>query len=137
MGTTSADVNAHIARVRALRETYWANGYRPVAIWSPGACDANGQPITAAGKRPVGLNWRQKALHDPPAAVTDPVSSQALSTGILCDDLAVVDVDVSAQPLPTKSSTASSASSAQHRSLGSATLLSWRSFTGAKPPTPN
>jgi hypothetical protein len=82
------------ATVRALRQAYWAHGFRPVTVWSPGAQNSKGEPLTGAGKRPVGLEWREKALADPPAAVTGAVSNVAANTGILCDGLAVVDVDV-------------------------------------------
>src|SRR5215469_11079114 len=87
------------ADVHTLRRDYWAHGFRPIAIWSPGAENDKGEPIKGAGKRPVGLNWREKALRNPPAAVTAAVSSLALNTGILCDKLAVVDVDVPAPEL--------------------------------------
>jgi hypothetical protein len=88
-----------IDRVRTLRQACWEHGYRPVAVWSPGAETDKGEPIVSAGKRPVGLDWRQKALRDPPAAVTDAISSVALNTGILADQVAAVDVDVPVLPL--------------------------------------
>jgi putative DNA primase/helicase len=91
-----------IDRVRTLRQAFWEHGYRPVAIWSPGAENNKGEPIVSAGKRPVGHDWRQKALRDPPAAVTGAVSSVALNTGILADQLAAVDIDVPVQPLADK-----------------------------------
>ena len=80
--------------VRALRQTYWANGYRPVAIWSPGACDQTGQPIRGAGKRPQGEDWLQRALSDPPHAVTASVSSLALNTGLAAGEITAVDIDI-------------------------------------------
>ena len=80
--------------VRTLRQACWANGYRPIAIWSPGACDKTGQPIKGAGKRPQGEDWRQRARRDPPDAVTGSISSLALNTGILTGTIAGVDVDV-------------------------------------------
>jgi predicted P-loop ATPase len=83
-----------IERVRVLRQAYWANGYRPIAIWSPGACNSTGQPIRGAGKRPVGEDWRQRALRDPPDAVTASVSSMALNTGVVTGEIGGVDVDV-------------------------------------------
>ena len=80
--------------VRTLRQACWANGYRPIAIWSPGACDKTGQPIKGAGKRPQGEDWRQRARRDPPDAVTGSISSLALNTGILTGTIAGIDVDV-------------------------------------------
>src|SRR5262249_50740347 len=87
-----------VDQVRILRRTYWERGYRPVPIWSPGAENDRGEAIASAGKRPLGHDWRQKALRDPPAAVTDAVSSVALNTGILADQVAAVDIDVPVQP---------------------------------------
>jgi hypothetical protein len=81
-------------QVRALRQAYWANGFRPVAVWSPGACDITGQPVRGAGKRPQGDDWRQRALRDPPDAVARSVSSLAFNTGILTGAIAGIDVDV-------------------------------------------
>jgi hypothetical protein len=83
-----------LARVRALRAAYWTNQYRPLAIWSQGALDRNGEAITGAGKRPVGEDWRQRALRDPPDAVTAAVSSAALNTGILTHEIVAPDIDV-------------------------------------------
>jgi Bifunctional DNA primase/polymerase, N-terminal len=91
-----------IDSVRTLRRACWENGYRPVAIWSHGAENDKGEPIVSAGKRPVGHDWRQKALRDPPAAVTGAVSRSAPNTGILADQLAAVDIDVPVQPLADK-----------------------------------
>jgi predicted P-loop ATPase len=88
------------AHVRALRRAYWAHGFRPVAIWNPGAENDKGKPIPGAGKRPVGLDWREKALRDPPAAITAAVSSRALNTGIVCDERVIaIDVDVPVQEI--------------------------------------
>ena len=49
------------------RQRYWANGYRPVAKWNPGAIDRNGEPIRNAGKASKGASWRDHALENPPA----------------------------------------------------------------------
>jgi hypothetical protein len=81
-------------QVRALRQAYWANGFRPVAVWLPGACDITGQPVRGAGKRPQGDDWRERALRDPPDAVARSVSNLALITGILTSPIAGIDVDV-------------------------------------------
>jgi hypothetical protein len=95
----AAAASAH-SHVRALRQAYWANGYRPVAIWSPGAEDEKGKPRNGAGKAPAGRDWRKRALTDPPHAVTASVSSQALNTGIVLDKNCIaIDVDVPVEGL--------------------------------------
>ena len=46
------------------------------------------------GKRPFGNAWQQRARQNPPGAVIEPVNDAALSTGILCDGLRAIDIDV-------------------------------------------
>ena len=53
------------AEVFALRCVCWQNGYRPLAIYSPGA-KFRGEPIEGAGKRPVTTDWLKQALQDTP-----------------------------------------------------------------------
>jgi hypothetical protein len=81
-------------RVRTSRQKLWQNGYRPVPVWSPHAENDKGGPIAGAGKAPQQSDWRQRALRDPPDAVTASVSSLALNTGILSDAIHAVDADI-------------------------------------------
>ena len=82
-------------QVSKLRADLWeVGGYRPVAIFSPGATLRNGTPIKAAGKRPVSSDWRQLALRDPPDAAVRKASPLALNSGLLCGDLVGIDIDV-------------------------------------------
>lgn len=67
--------------VMELRQTYWRNGYRPVAIYTK-------------QKRPIGNGWRADAFQDPPMWVTRWPDEAALSTGIATGTLAGIDVDV-------------------------------------------
>lgn len=70
--------------VFALRQRYFANGYRPVAI-------QNGE------KQPRGIfamEWTAKARRDPPHACHVHPLPDALSTGILCDFLSAIDIDI-------------------------------------------
>jgi putative DNA primase/helicase len=69
------------AEIAALRSQLWQNGYRPVAVYTQ-------------GKRPFGNAWQERARQNPPGAVTEPVNGAALSTGILCDGLRAIDIDV-------------------------------------------
>jgi len=75
-------------KVASFRGRLWAAGFRPVAVYS---ADAG---VTGAGKRPRGNCWQHRARRDPPAAVTERPERIALNTGILCDDLRAIDVDI-------------------------------------------
>jgi len=82
-------------QVTKLRADLWeVGGYRPVAVFSPGATLRDGTPIKSAGKRPVSRDWPELALRDPPDAVIRTASALALNTGLLCGELVGVDVDV-------------------------------------------
>ncbi len=71
----------HLSAVRALRADLWSRGYRPV-------------PVRTREKRPSGLGWQDAARANPPAAARLPVTPNAVSTGILCDGLRALDIDV-------------------------------------------
>lgn len=74
--------------VTILRERVWDAGYRPVAVYGPDA------PGPSPGKRPMGHAWQERARQDPPEAAELRADPLALNTGILCDGLRAVDVDV-------------------------------------------
>ena len=80
--------------VIVLRSKLWQNGFRPISVYSPGAVEWTGQPIASAGKRPNRKNWHESALASVPDACTAKPSLDALNTGILCDSLLAVDIDV-------------------------------------------
>jgi len=69
------------ATVAALRRRLWAAGYRPLAV-------------RTGGKAPAGLAWQNRARRDPPEAAIAPADADTLNTGILCDGLRVLDIDV-------------------------------------------
>ena len=77
-----------IETVSTARAHLWEAGFRPVPIinW-----DAKGP---SPGKRPLGDNWRESALKDPPFCVTIPAVSFALNTGVLGDGLRPIDIDI-------------------------------------------
>jgi hypothetical protein len=83
-----------VAAVHALRCDCWANGYRPVAVYSPGARLRDGTPIKDAGKRPVTKDWLELARRDPPDAVVRAASSIAANTGIVAGEVSGLDIDV-------------------------------------------
>lgn len=74
--------------VAATRGQLWESGFRPVPIVNFDA------PGLSPGKRPLGNDWRQDALKDPPFCVTIPAVPFALNTGILCDGLRAIDIDI-------------------------------------------
>lgn len=78
----------------ALRGKLWENGFRPISVYSPGAVEWTGQPIANAGKRPNCKNWHEAAKASVPDACTATPSLDALNTGILCDGLQAIDIDV-------------------------------------------
>ena len=73
--------------VAALRSRLWEAGYRPVPVYNMD------QRVTSPGKQPMGEGWQNAARRDPPACVARP-HARALNTGILCDGLRAVDIDV-------------------------------------------
>jgi len=77
-----------LAAVEALRANLWQHGYRPVAI-------------ETKGKRPVSKYWPNRARQSPPEAAYSAPTLDALNTGILCDGLRVIDVDVEDQEIAT------------------------------------
>jgi hypothetical protein len=67
--------------VHSLRKNLGVNGFAPVAVQT-------------GAKKPSGKGWTERARLIPPDAVTQWPDSSALSTGILCDGLVAVDVDI-------------------------------------------
>jgi len=73
--------------VRIIRHNVAANGFRPVPIYNHDA------GFNGAGKAPYGTAWQIAARRDPPAAVTT-YNPDATNTGIMCDGLRCIDIDV-------------------------------------------
>ena len=67
--------------VLALRTALWVNGYRPVAVLT-------------RGKAPAGVDWIVRARQDMPFAACHPSAPRTASTGVLCDGLRAIDIDV-------------------------------------------
>jgi RecA-family ATPase len=78
-----------LVRIAALRAELWDAGYRPLAVYSHDHVDR-----ARAGKAPLGAQWRERALRDPPEAAARPAVAHAANTGVLCDGLRAVDIDV-------------------------------------------
>jgi hypothetical protein len=93
-------MTADVAGVWARRRRYWANGFRPIELWSPDqkVSDA-GEPLNSPGKQPRGPGWLKRALQDPPEAVRIGPDPRALNTGLACERIVGADVDVPVQSL--------------------------------------
>ena len=78
-------------RALALRAELWDAGYRPITLYS---WNVTTIPEKDRGKRPMGDAWQARARRNPPDAVEAPFEADAINTGILCDGLRAVDIDV-------------------------------------------
>ena len=81
------------AAAAAVRSELYDAGYPPVALYSWN-CEYPWLRPTDRGKRPKGDEWEVRARRDPPEAVEGSPELDALETGILCDGLRVLDLDV-------------------------------------------
>jgi hypothetical protein len=70
-----------IATVASLRARLWDAGFRPV-------------PVLTKDKAPLGRDWLNRARQDPPDCLRFSPVPHALNTGILCDGLRAIDIDV-------------------------------------------
>src|SRR5271167_1088956 len=77
-----------VQEVASVRARLWDSGFRPVAVYNPVIGEEN------TGKNPAGDKWQLKARRDTPEAVSSRVWSEALNTGILCDGLRAIDIDI-------------------------------------------
>jgi AAA domain-containing protein/primase-like protein/bifunctional DNA primase/polymerase-like protein len=77
-----------IQQVASLRAKLWDAGFRPVPVYNFNA------PGPSPGKRPMGEAWQHSARLDPPIAVVEDPRPEALNTGVLCDGLRAVDIDI-------------------------------------------
>ena len=90
----------HLARpdvAAAFRAEAWDAGWRPVALFSWDCGHAWVKP-DARGKRPKGDAWQDRARLDPPEAADAAPELDALETGILCDGLRALDLDIDDAP---------------------------------------
>ena len=78
--TATPDLNA----VAALRSRLWDTGYRPVPVFNVD------EHVNHPGKQPMGTGWQHAARQGPPGKP----HTRALNTGVLCDGLRAVDIDV-------------------------------------------
>jgi hypothetical protein len=76
--------------VALLRARLWEGGFRPIAVYNSNV----GPTDDAKGKAPKGKEWQIRARKDPPEAAIRQPELDALNTGILCDGLRVIDIDI-------------------------------------------
>jgi Primase C terminal 2 (PriCT-2)/Bifunctional DNA primase/polymerase, N-terminal len=86
-----------LAEVASWRARAWDAGYRPVSIYGvkDGRCFC-GRPAGKCkpGKHPNGFNWEGRARANPPEAAEAPVNPKSPNTGLLCDGLRPLDLDI-------------------------------------------
>jgi hypothetical protein len=70
-----------LSDVTNLRRSLWEAGFRPIAVYS-------------RDKRPRGIDWANRARSNPPEAACSFAESSSFNTGILCDGLRAIDIDV-------------------------------------------
>ena len=80
-----------VAQAQSVRARMWDAGFRPVPLYN---WDEPEVPEASRGKRPMGKDWQLMARLDPPHAVAAVPHFRALNTGMLCDGLRVIDIDV-------------------------------------------
>ena len=81
--------NNSVQHIAALRARLWDAGFRAVPIYNH-----NSTLTKSPGKAPKGDDWTEKARRNPPAAVVVSPDLEALNTGILCDGLRPLDIDI-------------------------------------------
>jgi putative DNA primase/helicase len=110
--------------VLALRKRLSENGYRPIAVQT-------------GGKAPVGPRWQLRAMEDPPEAAVLPAEPEATSTGILCNGLRAVDLDLDNPKLADKVTAAAikflGNTIIRYRENSSRCLLLYRAAAGEPP----
>lgn len=95
MGRTGMDTHAPTSMpaacraVASLRERLWDAGFRPVAIYNH-----DSRRTHSPGKAPKGEEWTERNRRDPPHDAVAAPDVDALNTGVLCDGLRAIDVDV-------------------------------------------
>jgi len=74
--------DAHLEAAVATRADLWKRGYRPL-------------PVLTCDKKPLGDNWPERARQAPPECIRlGTAVKHALNSGILCDGLRALDLDI-------------------------------------------
>jgi hypothetical protein len=75
--------------VASERARLWDAGLRPVPVYN-----ADSLRTSSPGKAPMGDDWQELARRNPPEAAEAAVDPDATNSGVLCDGLRAVDIDV-------------------------------------------
>jgi hypothetical protein len=127
----SGVIDMSIESVASARERLWDCGFRPVAV-----CNFDAKH-SSPGKAPLDGGWQMLARQDPPHwAVTRPDRAQ-MNTGILCDGLRVIDIDVDnamlARSIQAKALAMFGETIMRFRGNSARTLLVYRASSGSPP----
>jgi Bifunctional DNA primase/polymerase, N-terminal len=79
-----------LTAISELRAHLWEAGFRSVPVYGPYATVPN------PGKQPKGQAWQEAARQDPPHAAVHLAEPNACNTGILCDGLRAIDINIEA-----------------------------------------
>jgi hypothetical protein len=85
-----------LAAVHQLRRAMVACGHRQVAVYGlvNGRCGCGHADCGKVAKHPRGKGWQEGARENPPRCITEGPRPGQLNTGLLCDGLRVIDIDV-------------------------------------------
>ena len=86
-----SDHPAYSHAVQAMRRELWANEYRPIPVYNH---DLTWMQEGNRGKQPMGKGWQETARQNLPGVLQTGPNDDALNTGILCDGLRCVDIDI-------------------------------------------
>ncbi|MBW4034114.1 MAG: hypothetical protein HIU90_01445 [Proteobacteria bacterium] len=81
-----------IDQVQSLRARLFDAGYRPVPIYNHD--HPVKPPVKSPGKQPMGKAWQIEARTETPSCTVMPSAREARNTGVLCDGLRAVDIDI-------------------------------------------
>ena len=89
----NASHNPRLSAAAAVRSELWDGGWRPVPLYS-WDCTHGWVKPEHRGKRPKADAWQERARRDPLDPAEASPEADALETGILCDGLRVLDLDI-------------------------------------------
>lgn len=95
-------MSGSVQDVADLRAEIYDAGFRPIPVYNYDQAGWAGNRPKSAGKAPLGDDWQMRARQDPPAAAVEPPHQLALNTGILCDGLRFIDIDIDDPTLSAK-----------------------------------
>lgn len=111
-----------------VRRRLRASGYWPLAVYGPEA------KVTAPGKQPASKGWQVRSFDSEPPAVREPPLEKALNTGILCDGMRAIDIDIdcpqTAQKVTALVRTILGGAPIRYRSDSARCLMLFRATTG-------